>query len=247
MMVDTQILSYAFKGHRHLDGVRISSVVAHEFLESYDPESRTNAKYYIRYHPGHAVPPRREIPSDHKPTRGERLVFDFGGEYPKLVQHGSRSMAALLNDRNGPAFASIIWSLDKKLQKRLKQRFAFLCTAIGECVPLSRETADVGLTLLAKFCETHNIKDNVRNSVNDVMILAAAITSGEPLDTADTLLSRFAADAYKAVAIPIGGDSLRIDFRRARQGKKRDSAESKGYINRGWQIAEGIKRTAARA
>ncbi|MFX8856542.1 hypothetical protein ABTM81_20295, partial [Acinetobacter baumannii] len=45
--------------------------------------------------------------------------------YPKLVQHGSRSMAALLNDRNGPAFASIIWSLDKKLQKRLKQRFGF--------------------------------------------------------------------------------------------------------------------------
>jgi hypothetical protein len=62
-------------------------------------------------------------------------------------------MAALLNDRNGSAFTSIIWSLEKKLQKRLKQRFAFLCIAITECVSLSRETADVGLTLLAKFCE----------------------------------------------------------------------------------------------
>ncbi len=246
MMVDTQILSYAFKGERRLDGARISSIVAHEFLESYDPTSRTNAKYYIRYHPGHVVPQRREIPSDHKPTRGERLVFDFGREFPKLVQHDSRSMAALLNDRNGPAFTSIIWSLDKKLQKRLKQRFAFLCTTFADCVPLSRETADVGLTLLSRFCETHNIKDNVRNSVNDIMILATAITSGEQLNTADTLLNRFAAETYGTVAIPGANDSLMIDFRRVLQSKKRGSAESKGYINRGWQIADSIKRTAAR-
>jgi hypothetical protein len=79
------------------------------------------------------------------------------------------------------------------------------------------------------------------------VILATAITSGEQLNTADTLLSRFAPETYAADAIPTADDSLMIDFRRVLQGKKRDSAESKGYINRGWQIADGIKHTAARA
>jgi hypothetical protein len=246
MMVDTQIISYAFKGRSGLRDVRISSVVAHEFLETYDPASRTNAKYYIRYDPKRAPGFRHEIPSDHKPALGERIVYDFGNEYPSLVEHGSHTMAALLNDRNEQAFADIIWSLDKAVQKRLRRRFAFLCGTIDDCTPLGRETAELGLSLLAKFTEKHNIKGNVRNSVNDIMILAAAVAGGEQLLTADHVLNRFAAEVCGATLSPHGGDFLDISFGPVSKIASRANLESKGYVNRGWQVAERARRSAIR-
>jgi hypothetical protein len=238
MMIDTQILSYAYKGQRNaVSGARISSVAAHEFLEVYDADSTKRFRYYIKYLSGRHLGAPTPSPSHWKGGAIERLVLDFGGDYPQLIEFNSRATAAIINDRNGLAFAHTLSCLDKALQKKLRPRFAFLCKHIGECVPLAPQTAEVGIQLLWDFVQHHNVKANFRNSVNDMMILATAIAGHEQLLTDDNLLARFAAAQQQAPLRDVGQGLIEIDFEQGMEVGQRISNESKGYINRGWRIA----------
>ncbi|MGR9249443.1 hypothetical protein [Rhizobium leguminosarum] len=245
MMIDTQILSYAYKGREiAVSSARISSVAAHEFLEVYDPDSTTRFRYYIKYLSGRHFGAPAISPSHWKGGAVQRLVLDFGSDYPQLIEFNSRATAAIINDRNIPAFGHILSSLDKPLQKKLRPRFAFLCEQIGECVPLGPQTAEIGIQLLWDFVQHHNVKSNFRNSVNDMMILAAAISGREHLLTDDNLLARFAAAQQQAPLREVGQGLVEIDFERKTKVTKRLSSESKGYINRGWRIALDTQRRA---
>jgi hypothetical protein len=238
MMVDTQVLSYAYKGQEvGLAGARISSVVAHEFLELYEPSSPTSFRYYIKYRSGRHLGVPSEAPAQWKSGGLERLVFDFGSDYPTLVEFNSRATAAIINDRNSPAFNHLVSSLDKSLQKKLRPRFVFLCEHVEECVPLASQTAEMGIDLLWNFVQRHNVKSNFRNSVNDMMILATAIAGGEHLLTRDDLLARFTAAQHGAPVREFSPGLIEIDFAREPVAVKRRPKESKGYINRGWRIA----------
>jgi hypothetical protein len=245
MMIDTQILSYAYKGRGNaVSSARISSVAAHEFLEVYDPDSTTRFRYYIKYLSGRHFGAPAISPSHWKGGAVERLVLDFGSDFPQLIEFNSRATAAIINDRNGPAFGHILSSLDKSVQKKLRSRFAFLCKHISECVPLARQTAEIGIQLLWDFVQQHNIKANFRNSVNGMMILATAIAGREQLITDDNLLARFAAAQQQAPLREVGQGLIEIDFERRTGVAKRLSDESKGYINRGWRIAAETRRRA---
>lgn len=245
MMIDTQILSYAYKGRGSaVSSVRISSVAAHEFLEVSDPDSTTRFRYYIKYLSGRHLGAPAVSPSHWKGGAIERLVLDFGGDYPQLIEFNSRATAAIINDRNGLAFAHILSSLDKALQKKLRPRFTFLCKHICECVPLAPQTAEIGIQLLWDFVQHHNVKTNFRNSVNDMMILATAIAGHEQLLTDDNPLARFAAAQQQAPLREVGQGLIEIDFERRIEVGQSHSNESKGYINRGWRIAAEKQRRA---
>ena len=201
MMLDTQVLSDAYKGRDEpVQGARISSIVAGEFLEIYLPTSFAKARYYIRYHSGHTM--AHDIlggelpPSTRKPSYIDRLILEFGRDYPTVIEYGSRAMAAIINDRNHGMYAQIVGSFDKAFQKKVRPRFAFICGQIGQCVPLTRETAEVGMYLFGAFTRKYAVKDDFRNSINDMMIIATARSSGERLISKDSLLNRFAADVF---------------------------------------------------
>ena len=76
---------------------------------------------------------------------------------------------------------------------RFQPRFAFVCPAVDQCVPFTRKTAEISMRLFELFLRKHTAKDNFRNSVNDVMILAGALSCGESLLSRDSLLDRSAA------------------------------------------------------
>ncbi len=233
MMIDTQILSYAYKGRGSaVSSPRIPSVAAHEFLEVYDPDSTTRFRYYIKYLSGRHLGAPAVSPSHWKVGAIERLVLDFGGDCPLLIEFNSRATAAIINDRNGLAFAHILSSLDKALQKKLRPRFTFLCKRISECVPLAPQTAEIGIQLLWDFVQHHSVKANFRNSVNDMMILATAIAGHEQPLTEDNLLARFAAAQQQAPLRQVGRGLIEIDFERSMEVGQRLSNESKGYITR---------------
>ncbi len=244
MMIDTQILSYAYKGRSvPTTGARISSIVAHEFLDVYHPAWPTRFRYYVKYLSGRhfgAVPPS---PAQWKGGMIERIVLDFGTDYPQLIEFNSRATAAIINDRNVPAYGQILASLDKASQKKLRPRFAFVCKHIAECVPLTAQTAELGIELLWRFVQHHNVKGAFRNSANDMLILAAAIASKDDLITEDSLLARFAARERGAPIQDAGQGTIRIGFAAPVTTVHRTARESKGYINRGWRIAEDLRRT----
>jgi predicted nucleic acid-binding protein len=244
MMIDTQIVSYAYRGRPFsIAGSRISSVVAHEFLEVYHPGWATRFRYYIKYYHssrhGGAV---GFSPARWKSAMLERLVLDFGRDHPQLIEFNSKATAAIINDRNVAAYGQVLESLDKASKKKLRPRFAFLCMQVSECVPLVAQTADLGIELLWRFVQQHNLKGTFRNSVNDMLILAAAIASKDDLITEDNLLTRFAARERGAAIQDAGRGTIRINFGTPKVLRSAQSGESKGYINRGWRIAEDFRR-----
>jgi hypothetical protein len=71
------------------------------------------------------------------------------------------------------------------------RRIRFLVEREIPCVALSSQSAEVGMDLLAAFAKKYELKKNLRNSLNDLLTLAVAQTSGGSLHTADRLLARF--------------------------------------------------------
>jgi hypothetical protein len=148
----------------------------------------------------------------------------------------------MINDRAIWSFNVATHRLEKSLRKKVRRRFSFICENVLECVPLSVETAAVGIDLIEKFALAHNIKSSLRNSVNDMMILATAMCCREDLFTKDSLLSRFAAEAAGAQVAGGRKGLIRINFSARSHPKAAQSSESKGYINRGWRVAEEARR-----
>ena len=97
--------------------------------------------------------------------------------------------------------------------------------------------AEVGMNLLAQFLDRYEAKQNMRNTINDVLVLATAIEKKVPLLTEDNLLRRFTAEVIGALTGERQGNLL-LDFSAAEVQERRKPLESKGYINRGWQVLE---------
>lgn len=103
------------------------------------------------------------------------------------------------------------------------------------CYSLTRATIENGLTLFSEFAAQHNCKSNIRNTINDILILATAVDRKKKFITYDNVLNRFAAEYYEAPAHQ-NEDELIIDFSEETT-ESRKSKESKGYVNRGWSYS----------
>lgn len=132
--------------------------------------------------------------------------------------------------------------ISKKQSIKLKReavrlKFEFLLDNKITCVPLKKSVGVKAVELLQKFKEdpAHNLKGDFRNSWHDMLILATAIDYSARLITEDKELNKFAAKQYSGVLNETNDDVVTVDFSNTAASQK-NSSESKGYINRGWQV-----------
>jgi len=246
-IIDTQVLSNWFKGTeiRHLsEVVSISAITVNEFLLA-QPQNTDSPDYYV-LHPakyGHLAmaeqqcfaPDRIGTPKWAKlgARRTDQIVIDFGNQFASYIEFGCKAISKIVNEKLPHFFKLSIAHLSKDKQKYLKKRLKFIIDSDICCHPLNVTTIDTGLTLFSDFISQYSCKDNIRNTVNDILILATAITRNVPLVTQDSLLNRFAADHLNA---PIKQDigNIVINFASEESKNKTFSKGSKGYFNRGW-------------
>lgn len=241
-LLDTTIISYAFKGvyDGQIDQQHISSVTAKEFL-LIQGSHRTAANYYVPL-PGklknhslnfYLALYRREHPLAKGLT--DQIILDFGQDYPSIVEFSNQAIAEVINLKAKNVFTEAIRFLDKNQKKMLLRKFDFLLDSKIQCVPLSRSVVDRGMKLFYEFLSNYNTKSKVKNTINDVLILATAIDLSAVLITKDSLLNRFASE-YCDTVVQVQKDFITIDFGTNKEQNKLKNRESKDYINRGWQV-----------
>jgi hypothetical protein len=175
--------------------------------------------------------------------RTDQITLDFGPDIPAYIEFGSIAITHLINDRHDQLYQASISHLAKSTQKKLITRFRFLLEQSVSCVALTPPIATMGLNLLAQFMDCYQPKDNMRNTINDVLVLATAIKNDAHLLTSDNLLTRFAAEVMSAQTF-VQGKDLTIDFSSPAPTDRRKPLESKDFFNRGWRVLE--RRTRAR-
>lgn len=245
-LIDTQILLMQFKrgDMLKLPGKCIASITANEFLWVH----REN--YYI-IHPAHLSGMRGFAHSVSlfrglKNKRGakmlsnytDQLIIDFNNRFPPYREYGLQAVASIINESNLPAFELSIIHVEKKKRKCLRKRIRFLINSGYNCIPPNPPTISVAMDLFFKFTEQHkyNCKKEIRNSINDIIILATAVERRMRLISKDNLLNRFAAKECHATLKGIDG-RLDIDFTVSGNVKRKKTLESKGYINQGWSYS----------
>jgi hypothetical protein len=247
MFIDTNVVSYVKRGCLGVSirGARISSVSASELLLVYG-DKRTAANYYVpllsRWHE-FSVGRRRDHPFSKAAT--DQIVFSFGKDYESFIEFGSLAIAKVVNDKNVELLQRSIQFLDKSVQKCVREDFEVLIAKEIECIPLNPQTIEIGYRLLDSFTSSgEKFKTTLRNTWNDLLILAAAWAHNEELYSKDNQLNRFAASSF-GVCNEVAGGFLKVRFPEVEGSpRRRAAAETKGYINRGWRASfrTGITR-----
>jgi predicted nucleic acid-binding protein len=252
LIIDTQILSYRFKGveaNTHNTRLAIASITANEFLVAQAKESEQPDYYTI--HP--ARYPNLEYSAnvlDHfgnpksaklGARRTDRIIIDFGTQFSAYREFGNEAISEIINAKKLDIYKISIAHLSKQRQKYLLSRLKYILDNDYYCYSLNKTALAQALSLFSEFTSQHNCKGNIRNTINDLLILATAIDRGKRFLTNDNLLARFAAEYYEA-PIHECEDELLIDFSE-KQVERRKSKESKGYINKGWSYAMRNNRT----
>lgn len=251
-VTDTQVLSYYYSGALPSpeETVRISSVTAAEFLLIQSPE-HNKANYYpllpsryrhwsrggdmLSLNRRHVFDSKKHAASGKRRT--DQLILNLGPTVPPYIEYGCHAISQLINDQREELYLACVSHLDKDRQRLLRDKFRFLLELRAQSLPAMPIVVDIALNLLAAFQDRYQLKENVRNSVNDMLILATAIHHESMLRTQDNLLRRFAAEMM-GVNFTIQQGLMLIDFSIATAKQRRISLESKGYINRGWQVLE---------
>jgi hypothetical protein len=248
LLIDTQILSRAFNGTLPLrpGHAKIASTTAKEFLLA---QTRGTGKplYYVLHpliysrtahmrllrQPEHIGNPKWAKMGSH---RTDQLTIDFGGQFPAYREYSDQALALALNRNERELYKWSISHLSKYRRKYLIDRFGFLLDSSLECLSISDAVVDKALELFLAFTENYNCKNNVANTVNDILIVATAITHTMRFRTEDALLARFAAAVYNAPVQETDADLI-IDFSKPTKNSRRLKRDSKGYVNRGWSYA----------
>lgn len=241
-LLDTQIISYAFKGvyDGQIEQQHISSVTAKEFL-LIQGSHRTAANYYVpiprnikNYSPDEdRALPRMDHPFSKRLT--DQIILDFGQDYPSIIEFSNHAIAEVINLKAKNIFMEVIRFLDKDKRKKILRRFDFLLDSKVQCVSLNKRAIDQGMNLFYEFLSNYKTKSELKNTINDVLILATAIDLSAVLITKDSLLNRFASQYYDNV-LQFQKDFIKIDFGANKEQNKLKNRESKDYINRGWKV-----------
>lgn len=250
-IIDTQILSYCFKGFGydiHDHNLAISSITANEFLLA-QPREANYPDYYI-IHPAR-YPHLLQLEgnssriSDHfgnpkwakmSGQRTDKVIIDFGNQFSPYREFGNEAISVIINDKELDLYKISISHLPKQKQKYLKKRLKYIIDGNYYCYSLNKSIIEQALYLFSQFIFEHNCKENIRNTINDLLILATAINHGKQFLTHDNLLNRFASEYYNA-PIHKERNEILIDFSIQQTLERKKNEESKGYINRGWSYS----------
>ena len=254
--LETRVLSKAFEEASAPlpHGPQVSSVAAKEFLLA-QSQAAEQPSYFVlnpaRFAPVARAGGRELRERTGNPTwakrgggRTDRLVIDFGGEFPAYREYGDQAVSLLINRCDVELHRLCVSHLPKDTRKFLLDRFRFLLAAECRCVPLDLATVEAGLDLFAAFTLKFNCNANVANTVNDALIYATAIRHGLRLRTEDLLLARFAAEMHDAPCREFGGEAT-VDFSRPEAPARKVDRESKGYRNQGWSYSYRNRRAVS--
>lgn len=245
--LDTQVVSYAFKDASSIaihDNM-ISSIVASEFLLIQSSDCKKANYYIISNHLAYratrdavalrnrSTNPRFKLKPYGK-SYTDSVTMEFGREHEPIIEYSNQALADAINNKQVEAFDAAIQHMEKEEQKKLRKRFLFLLDNRLLCAPLNKNILDQSFLLLQDFKKSHNLKQNFRNSWNDILIFATALSHSTHLVTTDNELSRFIREQY-AQSFTYEGHFVRLSFGGVSIPTRRPNRESKGYINCGWK------------
>lgn len=216
--------------------VTIPSTVAQEFLLFRDLDTG-KPRYFLPVSMPHSQ--RNLLPSSRKPTfRGiaDQIHLDFNNEYPSVIEYSHRGIAQAINNFDTEIFGLATQHLPVAEARKLMDRFVFLAAMQARCLALRSVHVEAACRLMKKFLSGgQKLKDDFRNSLNDMLILAFAldaVSGGGTFETRDKLLAAFARPYFDTGTQH--GDLIRFE-QNPKPLVRRKSQESKGYINTGWR------------
>lgn len=241
LFVDTHILIKSLMGDEMVseEDPYLSSVAASEFLNAQTHLTRAN--YYVpilgQRHIGNYPLTGAHRRNHAFPKHVTDSVFmDFLGQHPTIIHYNNIALADVINTKNARLFDDSIIHLSKERKKSLRRKFNFLLKVNAKCIPISKDAVETALYLLSALENKYSVKQNFRNSWNDLLIAATAITSLGKLETKDSFLAREVAKYVHAKTETKSEELLQITFQSTESELNNFKRESKGYINRSWRI-----------
>ncbi|MFE0642802.1 hypothetical protein ACFW2Y_14485 [Streptomyces sp. NPDC058877] len=153
-----------------------------------------------------------------------------------VVEYGHIMMGWLIRNQREDIYARRVSHLPRQEQRALRKSFAFILEQDIRCVSLDSKKAQKGVDLLFAYSRTEgsNLKGDFRNSFNDMLILGTAMDLGYDLVTEDRELWKFSRRMLP-ITCELDGQLVRLKTQRE-QGGRQHSQESRGYVNRSWQV-----------
>lgn len=232
--VDTQVIIRAYqKGDvGDIQDCRVCSVALAEYLMMQTDDYLFPAYYLLprdRSIDRDPLHRERSLAWSQRHTDNIRIVLRDTALPVKIVYWGMSALADIVNCHDCARFQCAINPLKPRTRRRLLDKLHFVLLAEMSCDPLTEEDSNLGLELMRRFMRTNTPKEDVRNTANDMLILASAMNRGSVLRTDDTLLGGFAENQLHACAVPHSGNI--IDLNLPRTVRLRKSAGTKGYVN----------------
>ena len=172
----------------------------------------------------------------HPVPRGhsDRIAIDFAGEHRSRYEVGHQAVSRAVNDRQRDVLRGCCVVLSKFEQRMVLSEYDFLVEQESTAVPLTTSTAQLGLDLLRQFLSGgRSPKTNLRNTLNDMFLLAQSLEHQIPLLSDDVLLGDFARDIGNSVSTTDGLVLVKPEPPASRT--RLVSRESKGYVNSPWR------------
>ena len=246
-IIDTNFISYKYKRVKEFRAIDIMnavipSVVAIEFLNNQSALSM-KANYYIPNISSQLVGSERMeflTRRDHpfNKNRSDSISFDFNEDFESFKLYNNFSISNVINENMKELYKASVKFLSKEKRKELVKKYNFIIASRLNCIPIVDSDMGVAYDLLEKAVQDKivNLKNNFKNSWNDILILSKAISSNGVLMTADKELSKlnkFAAEVYNGKIHDVN-KVIEVSFKSQEVKRKSTVAESKGYINKGW-------------
>lgn len=240
---DTQEISYCMKRSEALpSGTFLTSVTVQEFLLMQTRSVTRNAYYIPDAHQPRSTFDLRRLADRAKSTAipagkvtTDRLVIDFNNFYPSVVEYSHYMLATAINLEHWDLIKAASTALRSEKRAVVRDRIRFLQESQAQCLPLLKESAEASLSLFWDFTAHHNLKSNFRNSLNDILTLAITLRYSACLVTTDRVLGRFQREVRESNAVMgAQGKSFPSDLSTSRPSAR----DSKGYVNRGWNVRQ---------
>lgn len=244
MIVDTQLLDRVGAGDFATGASwSVSSVTAQEALNMQVPTTEDRYRialpllrgmHLIERAPGRATFWLDHARSQPVSQRADRQILRLSPTAADRLEIGHASVAAAHRDGLDTLTSAYLSVLPEAPRKHAARRWRLLRDQATEVIALDADIATRGVELLRDFLAAGGQpKPVLRNTVNDMLILATALETGQPLATLDGALKDFY--THVGCIVELVGDvviAAPVSTAGCRDAAPRDS---KRYVNSLWR------------
>ncbi|WP_140394986.1 hypothetical protein [Arthrobacter sedimenti] len=162
----------------------------------------------------------------------DKLLLDFNQEHPSRVEFGHLSITQVYKRNLRLLLSQHLHAVGKTKRRLALENYDYLHGIGVSAIPLGVKTAQLGLDLYQDFKQIAQPKKNLRNTLNDLFILAMAVDANASLITDDRLLATFAGQVSPRVLEERG--EVYVSTPREPVARRR-STGNKGYKNTQWR------------